>query len=106
MWSVVMVMALAIMLVGGMSRPAAAEHGEVHSSVDLNVDFKMTPDGFRLGGKLLGLKEAYEAWVNGQVRPDGLSLDGRVQEGARAFNFKFNADIDRALLGSRGRDPL
>ena len=106
MWSAIMVVGLAMVLLGGFSVPAAAEHGEVHSSVDLNVDFKMTPDGFRLGGKLLGLKQAYEAWVNGQVRSDGLSLDGRVQEGARAFNFKFNADIDRALLGSRGRDPF
>jgi hypothetical protein len=106
MWTVLMPMGLAIMLLGGLSVPAAAEHGEVHSSVDLKVDLKVTPDGFRLGGQLLGLKQAYEAWVNGQVRPNGLSLDGRLQDGARAFNFKLNADIDRALLGTRGQEPF
>src|SRR5262245_1957850 len=105
MWTVLMPVGLAIILLGGLSVPAAAEHGEVHSSVDLKVDVKVTPDGFHLGGQLLGLKQAYEAWVKGQVRPNGLSLDGRLQDGARAFNFKLNADIDRALMGTRAQEP-
>jgi len=96
---------LAIMLAGWVA-PASAEHGEKSSSVDLNVDLRVNRDGFRLGGQLLGLGHMYGAWLNGEVRPDGLSLDGRVQEGARAFTFKLNAEIARWFLGALGRDPI
>jgi hypothetical protein len=106
MRNVVIAVGLAVVLVGGLNVPAAAEHGEVQTSVDLNVDLKMTRDGFRLGGQLLGLGRPYGVWVNGEVRSDGLSLDGRVQDGARAFNFKLNADIARWLLGTLVKDPI
>jgi hypothetical protein len=106
MHNIVMALGLAVILIGGLSVPAAAEHGELNTSVDLNVDFKVTRDGFRLGGQLLGLGRPYGAWLNGEVRSDGLTLDGRLQDGSRAFNFKLNADMARWLLGTLGRDPI
>jgi hypothetical protein len=40
------------------------------------------------------------------MRADGLSLDGRVQEGSRALNFKLNAEIARRWLDAFGRNPI
>lgn len=94
---------LALLVVAG---PAWAEHGAEPGSVDLNVDLRVDSDGFRLGGQLLGLGKVYGAWLNGRMRADGLSVDGRVQEGGRAFNFKFNADFARRWLGAFGRNPI
>jgi hypothetical protein len=96
---------LAVVLAVGVA-PAWAEHGAESGSVDLNVDLRVDGDGFRLGGQLLGLGQVYGAWLNGRMRADGLSLDGRVQEGRRAFNFKLNAEIARRWLGAFGREPI
>jgi hypothetical protein len=106
MQTIAIALGLAVVLVAGLSIPAMAEHGEVQTSVDLNIDFKMTRDGFRLGGQLLGLDRPFGAWLNGEVRSDGLKLDGRLQDGARAFNFKLDADIARWLLGTMIKDPI
>src|SRR5688500_10251061 len=73
--------------------PAAPER----SSVD--VDLKLGLNGFRLGARLFG-KEGYTggAWLNGETRPEGFSVDGRLErEGGKSWNFKLNADIDEAL---------
>jgi hypothetical protein len=67
------------------------------SSVD--VDLKLGLSGFRLGARVFG-KDGYSggAWVNGETRSDGFSVDGRVErEGGKSWNFKLNADIDEAL---------
>jgi len=96
---------LAVMLAGWVA-PAWAEHAEQSSTADLNVDLRVNRDGFRLGGELLGLGHTYGAWLNGEVYPDGVRLDGRVQNGDRAFTFKLNADIARWLLGTLGRGPI
>jgi hypothetical protein len=39
-------------------------------------------NGFRLGGRLFG-REGYAggAWLNGETRAEGFSLDGRVERG-------------------------
>lgn len=75
--------------------PAAAEHEGAASkqSIDLNVDLRVDRDGFRVGGQLFGLGGVYGAWLNGQFGHRGLTLDGRVQDASRAFNFKLNADV-------------
>jgi hypothetical protein len=97
---------LAVML-AGLVTPAWAEHNAPPSkSVDLDVDLRVHRDGFRLGGHLLGLSQAYSGWLNGEVRPEGLTLDGRIQEGDRAFNFKFNAEMARWLLRALGGSPI
>jgi hypothetical protein len=65
----------------------------------LDLDLKLGVNGFRLGGRLFG-KEGYKggAWINGETRPEGFSVDGRVEgEGGKSWNFKLNADIDEAL---------
>jgi hypothetical protein len=75
------------------STPPAPER----SSVD--VDLKLGLNGFRLGARVFG-KDGYTggAWVNGETRPDGFSVDGRVErDGGKSWNFKLNADIDEAL---------
>jgi hypothetical protein len=75
------------------STPPAPER----SSVD--VDLKLGLNGFRLGARVFG-KDGYSggAWVNGETRPDGFSVDGRVErDGGKSWNFKLNADIDEAL---------
>jgi hypothetical protein len=75
------------------STPSARERSS------LDVDLKLGLNGFRLGGRLFG-KEGYKggAWLNGETRPEGFSVDGRVErEGGKSWNFKLNADIDEAL---------
>lgn len=64
----------------------------------LDIDLKMGLNGFRLGGRLFG-RDGYAggAWLNGQARPDGFSLDGRVEQNGRAHKFKMNVDIDEWL---------
>ena len=59
-----------------------------------DVDIKVGADGFRLGARVFGASGVWGAWVNGQSRPDGFTLDGRVQQPDRGYNFKVNADID------------
>jgi len=98
--------------------PARAEHnaapppeestkvevpGTEHS-IDLNL--KLGLNGFRLGSRLFG-RDGYAggAWLNGETRSDGFSLDGRIEHDGKAHNFKLNADIDewlRRLLRWRG----
>lgn len=89
--------------------PSAADHktlvsSEPNASVEperssVDVDLKLGLNSFRLGGRFFG-KEGYKggAWVNGETRSDGFSVDGRVEgEGGKSWNFKLNADIDEML---------
>ena len=67
------------------------------SSFDL--DLKLGTNGFRIGGRLFG-KEGYKggAWLNGETRSEGFTVDGRVEgEGGKSWNFKLNAEIDEML---------
>ena len=88
--------------------PSAAEHKALVSAEEsatsaperssVDVDLKLGVNGFRLGARLFG-KEGYTggAWVNGETRPEGFSVDGRVEREGKSWNFKLNADIDEAL---------
>ena len=64
----------------------------------LDIDLKLGVNGFRLGGRLFG-REGYAggAWLNGETRPEGFSLDGRVERDGKAHNFKMNIDLDEWL---------
>ena len=66
------------------------------SSLDINL--KLGINSFRLGSRLFG-REGYAggAWLNGETRSDGFSVDGRLEHEGKAHNFKFNADIDEWL---------
>jgi hypothetical protein len=79
---------------GPVQPPAVAPPPD--SSLDL--DLKMGLNGFRLGGRLFG-RDGYAggAWLKGQARPDGFTLDGRVEQNGRAHNFKMNVDVDEWL---------
>ena len=72
---------------------AAPEGMTTDNSLDINL--KIGVDGFRLGSRIFG-RQGYAggAWLNGQVRPEGFSLDGRVEKDGRAQNFKMNVDVD------------
>ena len=75
----------------------SASQAPERSSVD--VDLKLGLNGFRIGGRVFG-KEGYKggAWLNGETRPEGFSVDGRVEsDGGKSWNFKLNADIDEML---------
>ena len=64
----------------------------------LDIDLKLGLNGFRLGGRLFG-REGYAggAWLNGETRAEGFSLDGRVEHDGKAHNFKMNVQVDEWL---------
>jgi hypothetical protein len=90
--------------------PARADHNLLVASESaettaperssLDVDLKLGWNSFRLGARVFG-DQGYRggAWVNGETRADGFSVDGRVERDGtgKAWNFKLNADIDEAL---------
>ena len=94
--------------------PAWADHNRLVAPAEegtktdgsLDIDLKLGVNGFRFGSRLFG-REGYAggAWLNGETRPEGFSLDGRVERGCaggapcdrRAHNFKMNVEIDESL---------
>ena len=64
----------------------------------LDIELKLGLNGFRLGGRLFG-REGYAggAWLNGETRAEGFSLDGRVERNGKAHNFKMNVEVDEWL---------
>lgn len=93
--------------------PESARAASARQSRDLDIHLKVGRDRFNLGGRLFGPNGVAGAWLNGQLRADGFSMDGRVQsEGGRAYTFKLNADVAdwvpltawRWLLGWPGAD--
>jgi len=115
-WSIT-VLALAV-LVACSGTPALAEHmtlvtpsaeapgphvtTEKTPTLDLGVT--LGRDGFRLGARLFSALGVYGAWLNGQTRPDGFTVDGRLQQPDRAYNFRLNAEID--AWARRALDPF
>ncbi len=69
-----------------------------NNETSLDINLKLGVNGFRLGGRMFG-REGYlgGAWLNGETRKDGFSLDGRVEHEGKAHNFKFNADLDELM---------
>jgi len=77
---------------GALLAPDASESRDTDSTLD--IDLKLGKDTFRLGGRVFGSHGVAGAWLNGQRRPNGFAIDGRVQhEGGRAYNFTINADV-------------
>jgi hypothetical protein len=101
--------AIVLGVIGLTAVPGVADHNALVSSSQgdvsaperssVDVDLKLGLNGFRLGARVFG-KGGYNggAWINGETRPEGFSVDGRVErEGGKSWNFKLNADIDEAL---------
>jgi hypothetical protein len=89
------------------SSEATLEGPDGHS---LDLSLKLGPNGFRFGTRLFG-RDGYAggAWLNGETRRDGFSVDGRVEHGGQAHRFRFDADIDawvRRALRGRGVTDL
>ena len=102
-------LAIALGVIGLTATPSAADHKSLVSSEQsepsaperssVDVDLKLGLNAFRLGARVFG-KSGYSggAWINGETRRDGFSVDGRVErDGGKSWNFKLNADIDEAL---------
>jgi hypothetical protein len=96
-------LATGTLVVLGLAAPVAAEHraapdtnvieGPGGSSLDVTV--KLGPSGFRFASRLFG-RDGYAggAWLNGEARRDGLSVDGRLEHGGKTHQFEFDADLD------------
>lgn len=92
---------------------AGAEHtatpvGRDDVSVDspagpaLDLSLKLGTRGFRLSGRLSGQDGcAAGAWLNGEARPEGFRLDGRVEHGGTSHGFTFDADFGEWLGRAR-----
>ena len=77
--------------------PAADVPAAEHS---LDIDLQIGRHGFRLGGRLFGRDgHAGGAWLNGDTRPGGFRLDGRIERDGTAQHFRFDAEIDDWLQG-------
>jgi len=78
--------------------PQAERPDEATTNSSVDIDLKLGLNGFRLGGRLFG-REGFAggAWLNGETRPDGFSLDGRVERDGKAHNFKMNINLDEWL---------
>jgi hypothetical protein len=107
-----LVIGLAVIAVSAV--PTTADHNALVSAdadapaasdrSSLDVDLKLGLNGFRLGARIFG-HQGYTggAWLNGETKPEGFSVDGRVErEGGKSWNFKLNADIDEALRRAAG----
>lgn len=98
----------ALVLATAALAPAAALAGEERTgerrAFDVDIDLKLGADGFRLGGRVFGPAGVWGTWVNGRLRRDGFTIDGRVQDPDRATNFRLNVDVWEWLV--RGRPPL
>jgi len=80
---------------GLVTDPAGPTVAAPKTPSSLDIDLELGLNGFRFGTRLFG-RDGYAggAWLNGETRPDGFSIDGRLEHGGKAHNFKFNADID------------
>jgi uncharacterized protein (TIGR00251 family) len=84
--------------------PAMAEHLTLEPGaralaprpLDADVNVRVDPDGFHIGGRFFGLGQALGAWLRGRVRDRGVTLDGQLQ-GDRTFNFRLDADTERGM---------
>lgn len=91
---------VALVVTAGLALPgsALAEHmGPARSGATLSLDLRAGSDWFTLGGGLSGDSGYWGASIGGQTRSGGLLLDGRVESPARAFDFRFDADLAEAF---------
>jgi hypothetical protein len=84
--------------------PALADHNRApsdsSSSDDTSLDFdlKLGARGFRFGSRFFGRDGALGgAWLNGETRRDGFTLDGRVEHDGKTHQFRFDADLEEWL---------
>jgi hypothetical protein len=79
-------------------RAEAPRPGGTTTESSVDIDLKLGWNGFRFGSRVFG-RDGYAggAWLNGATRPDGFSLDGRLERDGKAHNFKMNVDVDEWL---------
>jgi hypothetical protein len=92
-----------LLLLVGVS-PAMAEHLALEPGaralaprpLDADVNMRVDPDGFHVGGRFFGLGQSLGVWLRGRVRDRGVTLDGQLR-GDRTFNFRLDADTERGM---------
>lgn len=110
--SMVGVLAAALTIL--VTAPAYAEHNSAPAVADeqllapsptnpsregsLDIDLRLGLKGFRFGSRIFN-RDGYAggAWLDGETRRDGFSLDGRLERDGKAHNFKMTIDIDEAF---------
>jgi hypothetical protein len=98
-WKVALLVgALMVVTAPALAQPLAP----ARDAVDLKLRLEIGRDGFRLGTTILGLDGVYGAWLNGALRPDGVTVEGRVQHPDRAYDFTLEADVGDGRRGSLG----
>ena len=80
------------------AKPDAARPQGMTTESSLDIDLKLGLKGFRFGSRLFG-RDGYAggAWLNGETRGEGFSLDGRLEREGKAHNFKMNIELDEWL---------
>ena len=74
--------------------PPAVSSDARRPSKSLDIDLKIDDKGFRLGGRLSGSKGLSGAWLGAQLRGDGVTLDGRLEDhDSPTRDFKLNVDL-------------
>ena len=68
------------------------------ASPSLDLQFRIGDGGFRMGARVFGESGVYGAWLNGHVRPDGFTLDGRVQNPTHGHSFTLDSRTLEALV--------
>src|SRR5438477_726174 len=76
----------------------AKSPGSTTTDGSLDIDLKLGLKGFRFGSRLFG-RDGYAggAWLNGETRAEGFSLDGRLEREGRAHNFKMDVELGEWL---------
>ena len=98
------VVACLVLVVGTSVAPATGEHLTLEPGartvaprpLDVDVNVRVNPDGFHVGGRFFGLGQALGVWLRGRVRDRGVTLDGQLQ-GDRTFNFRLDAETERGM---------
>src|SRR5687767_11813623 len=91
MRNAIVFVAVAVTFIGLTAGTTTADHNSLVSTEapaavpdrsSLDVDLKLGLNGFRLGARVFG-DQGYTggAWLNGETRPEGFSVDGRVERG-------------------------
>ncbi|HXG17403.1 MAG TPA: hypothetical protein VNK50_14240 [Calidithermus sp.] len=78
-----------------LAAPAAvrAESEREAGTAALDLELRLRPDGFRVGGTLTGPAGPYGARLDGRIHRDGVRLEGRLEEPGRAVDFRLDAEV-------------
>lgn len=89
-----------VLAVAGLARAEPATEPEAATAesprpASLAIEVELGLRTFRFAGRLRGRDgDAGSVQVNGRTRPDGFTLDGRIEHDGTVHGFRLNADIE------------